>query len=238
MELKDRLKQARKQAGLTQNQVAEAASMTQATYSQLERGIVKSTGKVVEIAKKLKVDPNWLATGQGSMTAPALQSNISPYFEPVSDWDDDTALEADEIAVPYYKDFGAACGYGSDKVAYDSEWRRLRISRATLDRIGSHRDQVFATRADGDSMSPTINDGDTIWVDRSKTTVKDDRIFVFEYGGLFLCKRLFRLPNNGLRVVSDNSALYPEYEITGAEREQNGFNLIGWVWHWSVIQRW
>lgn len=67
MELKERLKLSRKHAGLTQAQVADTVGLTQATYSQLERGIVKSTSKIVEIANLLKVNPTWLATGEGSM---------------------------------------------------------------------------------------------------------------------------------------------------------------------------
>lgn len=131
-----------------------------------------------------------------------------------------------------------ACGHGTDSTAHDDEKRRLRMSRATIERIGSHHDRIFATLADGDSMTPTINDGDTIWVDMSKESIKDGKIFVFEYGGLYMCKRLYRLPNNGLRVVSDNADVYPEWQMTGEEREQNGFRLIGWVWHWSVMERW
>ncbi|WP_323842919.1 XRE family transcriptional regulator [Moraxella sp. Pampa] len=238
MELKDRLKYARKQTDLTQANVAKAVGITQASYSELERGLVKSSGKIVEIAKVLKVNPSWLATGEEEMNASVLVTNISPNFEPVSDWDGSTPLDDDEVAVPFYKDFGVACGHGADGVALENEWRRLRMSRATIDRIGSHHDQIFATLADGDSMSPTINDGDTIWVDMSKETIKDGKIFVFEYGGLFMCKRLYRLPNNGLRVVSDNADTYPDWQITGEQREQNGFNLIGWVWHWSVMERW
>lgn len=201
------------------------------------RGISKSGALAIGKAFGLSVD--WILTGQGEMTAkPTLQSNISPNFELISDWDDDTPLESDEYAIPFYKDFGFACGHGSEGVAYDDEWRKLRMSRATIERIGSYKDKVFATLADGDSMSPTINDGDTIWVDMSKQSIKDGKIFVFEYGGLFMCKRLYRLPNNGLRVVSDNSDVYPEWEITEKERKQNGFRLIGWVWHWSVMERW
>lgn len=234
--LAERLKFAREKLNLTQQEVADRAGMSQPTYYKIESGKSQRTTYLNELANVLKVTPNWLATGQGEMTA--LQSNISPNFEPVSDWDDATPLEADEVSIPFYKDFGVACGHGSDGVAYENEKRRLRISRATIDRIGSYKDKIMATLADGDSMSPTINDGDTIWVDMSKETIKDGKIFVFEYGGLFMCKRLYRLPNNGLRVVSDNADVYPEWEITGEEREQNGFKLIGWVWHWSVMERW
>lgn len=238
-EFKERLKIARKNAKMTQAQLAKAVETSQGSISDLESGRNKSTTNLMQIANVLNVNPNWLATGEGEMTAvPALQSNISPNFQPIDDWDSTTPLDGDEVAVPFYKDFAMACGHGTDSVAYDDEWRRLRISRATIKRISSHKDQIFATLADGDSMSPTINDGDTIWVDRSKENIKDGKIFVFEYGGLFMCKRLYRLPNHGLRVVSDNSDVYPDWEMTGQEREQNHFRLIGWVWHWSVMERW
>lgn len=237
MELKDRLKSARKEQKLTQVEVSKAVGITQASYSELERGLVKSTSKIVEIANLFKVNPTWLATGQGEMIAPFDPTKLKDYHR-IDDWDDDTPLDADELEFVFYKDFRVACGHGSDGVVYDNEWRKLRMSRATIERIGSYKDKIFATLADGDSMSPTINDGDTIWVDMSKQNIKDGKIFVFEYGGLFMCKRLYRLPNDGLRVVSDNADIYPEWQITGEQRQQNDFRLIGWVWHWSVMERW
>lgn len=256
MNLATRLKQRREELGYTQAKVAKLAGISQPSYGDLENGKTQSSRKLVQIAAALKVSPSWLTTGEGEMNinnsisiggnninsatqiGQALHSNISPHFEQISDWDGSTPLDDAEVEVLFYKDFGVACGHGKDGMAYENEWRRLRMSRATIDRIGSHHDKIFATLADGNSMSPTINDGDTIWVDMSKETIKDGKIFVFEYGGLFMCKRLYRLPNNGLKVVSDNGIDYPVFEITGKEREQNGFRLIGWVWHWSVMQRW
>lgn len=236
MELKDRLKHARNIARMTQVQVCNSVGMTQASYSELERGLVKSSGKIVEIAKCLGVQADWLATGKGEMKA--MQSNIRPDFYAASDWDDNTPIESDEYSVPFYRDFAFACGHGSALFADESETRRLRISRATIARIGSTPSQIFATVADGDSMSPTISDGNTIWVDTSKQNIKDGRIFAFEYGGLFMCKRLYRLPNDGLRVVSDNAVEYEEFIIDGDARIANEFKLIGWVWHWSVMESW
>ena len=234
--LGDRLKSARENKSLSQQEVAERAGMSQPTYYKIESGKTKRTTYLNDLARVLGVDANWLATGQGSMYT--LQSNISPNFEPIDDWDSSTPLEPDEVEIPFYKDFAVACGHGSDLVAMESEKRRLRLSRATIDRIGSHKDKVFATLAEGDSMSPTINDKDTIWIDQSKESIKDGKIFAFEYGGLYMCKRLYRLPNNGLKVVSDNAVDYPEWEISGDDREKNGFTLIGWVFHWSVMETW
>ncbi len=239
MELKDRLKLARKQKNLSQAAVAEnIEGLSQSAYSQLESGRSKTTTKFIELAKLFDVNAEWLATGEGTMNTPALQSNISPQFRQIDDWTYSTPLEGDEIEVPFYKDFAFACGHGAVGVAYSNEWHKLRINRRIIDRIGSNRDRIFATVADGDSMSPTINDGDTIWVDTSKENIKDGKIFVFEYGGMYMCKRLYRLPNNGLRLVSDNSDEYAEMVITGEERIANEFRLIGWVFHWSVLEWW
>lgn len=69
-ELKDRLKIARKTKNMTQFDVVSGiAGLSQSAYSQLESGKVKSSGKIVEIAQFLNVNPQWLATGQGEMNA-------------------------------------------------------------------------------------------------------------------------------------------------------------------------
>lgn len=78
MELKDRLKAARKYARLTQIEVSDKVEISQGTYSQLERGLVKSTSKIVELADLFGVNPMWLSTGVGeafSNTGANIQHN-------------------------------------------------------------------------------------------------------------------------------------------------------------------
>lgn len=229
--LGDRIRAKRRELNISQIELAKKVGITQGALSHLESGRNETSKELPQIALALGVDVHWLLTGQ------ELKSNIRSSFEATDDWDSSTPLDDDEVEIPFYKDFSFACGHGSTLEAMQNETRRLRMSKATLNRIGSSKDMIIATVAEGDSMSPTINDGATIWVDTSKN-IKDGHIFVFEYGGLFMCKRLYRLPNDGLKVVSDNEIDYPTFEITGEQREQNGFRLIGWVWHWSVMVRW
>lgn len=66
MELKDRLKQARKAAGLTQVELAERAGIKQASVSEIERGLSRTSGYLVKIAQICGVDPAWLAEGVGT----------------------------------------------------------------------------------------------------------------------------------------------------------------------------
>ncbi len=66
--LQKRLVSARAASGLSQSALAKAAGMSQPTYSDLERGISKSTSLIVELAKALGVNALWLATGEGART--------------------------------------------------------------------------------------------------------------------------------------------------------------------------
>lgn len=70
MELKDRLKHARRLKGLTQTELAERAGIAQASISEIERGLSRTSGHLVKIAQICGVDPLWLAEGAGSIPGP------------------------------------------------------------------------------------------------------------------------------------------------------------------------
>ena len=73
MELKDRLKYARKAKGLTQKQVTEQIKgLSQSAYSQLESGKSKSTTRAIELAHLFGVDVHWLISGEGEMKLGSL----------------------------------------------------------------------------------------------------------------------------------------------------------------------
>ena len=87
-------------------------------------------------------------------------------------------------------------------------------------------------------MKPTINDGDLIYVDENRTQIKDGRIFAIEHGGIYRCKRLYRLPNGGVRIVSDNKEEYPEEILSEEDISNQGFKILGWVWKIDKIEHW
>lgn len=67
--LQDRLKEARRDAGLTQVQLAKRVGITQASYSELERGEGRGSKHIVPLAAALGVRPEWLQTGGLPKTA-------------------------------------------------------------------------------------------------------------------------------------------------------------------------
>ena len=237
MTFAQRLKYARKNVGLTQSTVANTVGIKQPTYQALESGKVVKTSYLLQIAQALKVNAHWLATGEGEMNYCTDITKMHGYQE-VEQWDDNTPLDDDEIPIPFYKELAFACGHGAVNPDIHSEHRNLRMGKHTLTNLNIDKNNAFAATAKDDSMSPYIQDGDTICIDKGRTQIKDGRIFAIRHGELFLCKRLYRLPDGGVRIVSDNQAEYPEQIVRKSEIEQGDFEVIGWGWNVSRLERW
>ncbi|MFP1762059.1 S24 family peptidase [Lonsdalea quercina] len=77
----------------------------------------------------------------------------------------------------------------------------------------------------GDSMAPTIEPGDMIFVDVSVDTFDGDGIYVFVFGNMLYVKRLQMLKHR-LLVLSDN-AKYQSWHIEDGEQDE--FHVIAKV---------
>lgn len=78
--LKDRMKQARKHAGLTQKDLAAAVGVSQPVISQLESGENLQSVHLLKIAHACRVNPAWLAEGVGEMLD--AQASTPPAVDP------------------------------------------------------------------------------------------------------------------------------------------------------------
>lgn len=86
--------------------------------------------------------------------------------------------------------------------------------------------------AHGDSMEPTIHDGDLVMIDTRDAGPKREDIYVLRWGEDVLVKRLQRLPAGGFRVVSDN-ARYEPINLMPAQIQEYGVAVIGRVVWWA-----
>ena len=224
----DRINQRMRDLGLQHKDLVAATGASKGTVTNWINGVNNPTGKrLVQLAQALKTTSSWLLTG-----------NSTPEFTQVEPWDSNTPLDDDEIEIPFFKDFSFACGGGSIGEAIANETRKLRMSKATLRNLSIMKENAVAATAIGDSMSPTIKDGDTIHVDLGRKNIKDGKIFVICIGGLFYCKRLYNLPLGGVRIVSDNSTEFPEFHLSEQDRVDQQFEIIGWVWQISSLESW
>ena len=68
MEMKDRLKEARKKAGLTQRKLAKLCDIDQSTIASLETANRKASPRTIrDLAQALGVRREWLESGDGPM---------------------------------------------------------------------------------------------------------------------------------------------------------------------------
>lgn len=87
----------------------------------------------------------------------------------------------------------------SDVVAFREGWLR---------RIGVTPVNAQVLKAVGDSMEPTIRDGDLLLVDRGISQVIDNGIYIVVVAGLVLVKRLQTRFDGSLTLISDNRERY------------------------------
>ncbi|OYW48080.1 MAG: transcriptional regulator [Novosphingobium sp. 12-62-10] len=104
---------------------------------------------------------------------------------------------------------GASAGPGA-VAAEEIPSGRLRFNNRWLKGQGLEPAHLSVIEVEGDSMEPTLRDGDEILVDRTPRPMRTG-IHVIRLDDVLLVKRLEPGPAGTLRVISDNPA-YPRME--------------------------
>ena len=189
-EIGDRIRELRGE--MQQAELADKLSIHKNTMANYERGgrfpDVKILLKILEVFPD--TNPAWLLTGEG----PKNRS------EPV---------QGGFVMFPRYEiEAGAGPGRNVqseqvvDFVSFKKEWVQnfLRVPRKNLALLS----------VKGDSMNPTLNDGDMILVDLRANRIDDSAIYVLEFDDALLVKRIQRKLDGSVVIKSDNSLYEPE----------------------------
>lgn len=115
------------------------------------------------------------------------------------------------IAIPRI-DAAASAGPGG-LVEDDLGDGALRIDAALLRQLRVRAENASMISVAGDSMQPTLSDGDVILVDRGDRRGVSGAIHVVRHDDVLLVKRLART-RDGVELLSDNPA-YPPIAVTG-----------------------
>lgn len=201
--LGQRLQMARAAAQLSQKAVAMAAGVDQTTIARIEGGSRSSLRRLVEVAKVLKVRPEWLSSGSGEMQAQDL-------------------IDAPVLAfIPFY-DSPMSAGDGVETtepepvkhLAFLTEWIRSEGWR--------EKDlELYPIR--GDSMTGFAEDGDMALVNKAERELRfrDPRKCVFrvQYGRETFIKHLSYNHRDEMVLTSFNldKSRHPDKIIRGDE---------------------
>jgi hypothetical protein len=183
-------------------------------------GTIPPIDRAMRLAEAGNVDFVWLLFGIGdavhfSRTSKAHDADGTPLVG-VYSLDEFTTIPAYQVE--------ASAGHGSlitdeplaEPMAFRSDWLR---------REGFDPAKMAVIRAKGDSMEPTINDGDVILIRLKNGEAPRDGLYVLRLeGGLFVKRLQFDL--GGIRVISDNP-LYKSRDLNKAELAE--LDLVGRV---------
>ena len=210
--LGDRLKVVRKTlSSLPVTEYCNAIGVSSGTLSNHENDKSAPDAAVLNSIRHLTgVNLDWLITGQGDMVP-----------EPGA------GVPADATLIPSY-DVSVAAGAGS-ALQVEQPDGVISLSRSVLAGLGGDASDLAALICKGDSMFPTIDDGDLIIVRRSVTIadVVVGGVFVFADPLGVRVKRFGAETGGRIRISSDNRA-YRE-EVVDIETFDRDITIIGQV---------
>ncbi len=159
---------------------------------------------LVNLARASRVSIEWLATGHD-----APKSELR-------------GTESSEFVYLPRNSVRNSAGRGTvqsrqivDYLALKAEWLRRRL--------GVDPKNLILVEMVGDSMSPTIDEGDLLLVDLRDPRFRHDGVYVLRAGGELSIKRIQRRPDGRLIIRNDNSAYEPA--VVAAE----SVNVVGHV---------
>jgi phage repressor protein C with HTH and peptisase S24 domain len=191
------------------DRLARAMGVSPSAFRKWLRGEAEpSRERLVALADAAKVGVAWLAKGEGP----------GPSVGP-SDNSDRRGRTADKTRVAEGDDFvllpkrleAVAAGTGNPPPAMlDTEYIAFRQDwvRSVLGIDPAH---LILETAVGESMQPTIRDGDLLLVDTTDQAVASFGIYVLEVGSERLVKRVQRKLDGSLVLISDNETYQPDH---------------------------
>ena len=180
--------------------VANALNITQANFATMKTRNKIPFSNILDFCALKRISINWLFYGQ----------------DPSSLID-----STDKYWIKYFPNVALSAGGG----AYDGDddYEKLDVPPFFTNILGGidNIKNIEAINVTGDSMEPTLNSGNIIFLDKTKYDISKDGIYAFinEYG-LFV-KRIQKRIDGKLDIISDNK----EYPIQVVNK--NEINILG-----------
>jgi phage repressor protein C with HTH and peptisase S24 domain len=219
----------RREIGMRLKQVMEARHLQPAEFAARNgwslsalysyfRGQTSPRADELRVLVNDGVDLAWLLTGVEIKPAHSGDNINAPTVNVLDEF----------VLVPRY-DVRVSAGHGTlvhsdqvvDHLAFKRDW--------VVDRLRVRPDALALVQVVGDSMEPTLSDGDLALVHLAEQRLKDGAAYVIEVGGELRVKRIARRLDGSVLVKSDNPR-YGDEEVS--EEAAEHLRVLGQViWH-------
>ncbi len=180
--------------------IANELDISQANFATMKTRNKIPYQNILDFCALKKISINWLFYGQDPSS---LVDSTDKYW------------------VKYFPTLHLSAGGGGEHD--DVEYEKLEIPAYFTQMLGgeSNIPNIEAIKVTGDSMEPTLNSGNVIFLDTTKTDPSRDGIYAFSnINGLFV-KRIQKRIDGKLDIISDNKE-YPKQVV-----DKNEIKIIG-----------
>lgn len=200
--LRDVLSSEKKLGKVFDKDIANALDLTSVNFATMKKRNSVPFSNILDFCALKKISINWLLYGQ----------------DPSSLID-----STDRYWIKYFPTVNVSAGGG----AFDGkdDFEKLDLPDFFVNIIGGEENvkNVEAINVTGDSMEPTLNNGNIIFIDRTRNDPSKDGIYAFvNENGLFV-KRIQKRIDGALDIISDNK----EYPMQVANK--NDIDILGKV---------
>ncbi|MEO5362917.1 MAG: XRE family transcriptional regulator [Magnetococcus sp. DMHC-8] len=160
MTLAERIHVARKQAGLTQKELADQVGVSQTAIHKLEGGSSRSSRRTVAIALACGVDPIWLDTGRGnsSLFGTRLETHPTESTPVTQSGEFHRPAVFARLPLISWEELGRSCTESGASFHPQAVEAWIPVAPRSSERS-------FALRVRDDSMKPEFLEGEMIIVD-------------------------------------------------------------------------
>lgn len=161
--LAERIKYARESKGLSQQDVAKMAGISQPTFFKIENGLTQKPRNILDIAKALGVQVDWLATGDGDMTPKPTIAELQAKMAAIVSRGRRELVPTDFLSLQQGVPVISWVAAGSWTESTAVEW--LDDDTQYLPRPANLSAQGFCLAVRGESMMPEFRPSDIIYVE-------------------------------------------------------------------------
>lgn len=210
---------------ISQPELAKRMGIGSKTFWTLKDGSGNPQLENIEKAARYFRRPLWqLLVPNGHK----LTSDFDPLKQPVF------SVEAGHIRITVMDTF-PSLGTGGESVDFPAVLSHIDVAESwARKRLGGNLDTIRALPVAGDSMSPTINEGDLAFVDTSCRRFENDGIYVMVFNDSLFIKRLVvDFASLRVEIRSDND-LVPNRSLSATDA--TGLTICGRVKAWLAVR--
>lgn len=173
----------------------------------------------------------WLATGKGEPKTVPKMLGMTSEFDEIRAPDEDGEDSTETVRFRYSASASAGPGFENSQ-DMTGNVTGLSFRSRSLAKKNVRASDAVVINVNGDSMEPTLSDGDQVMYDETRRSIIDGKMYVVRIGNSCLVKRLYTRPSSVL-FKSDNPLHEPfDARIDGAEVELLG--QVVWSASWKI----